>query len=588
MTARAVAVLLALLTLGTGTVRAQDSSVIKYPMLVRYNVRVPMRDGVRLSINVFQPRTKAKHPTVMILTPYGKDLGNPFEEAWSFVKRGYAFVSIDARGRYDSDGEFTPNRGDGPDGSDVMNWIARQSWSDGRIATYGGSYLGKVQWEMAKQNNPHHVAIMSYVSPADDWNDESRYNGVPKLDLMYTWMMGMYGRVGHPAAGLDWGKIMRGLPLTSLDTAAGRDMPFWRQVMLHDRLDAFWLPSQMTGSYSKFDIPSFNVTGWYEGQLKGAVQNYTNAVKNSKKPDEHMLVIGPWLHGVNRNRVIGDRDAGPHAIINLDSIRDAWLDSRLLGAAKVDLPHVLYFLPVKNEWHSAASWPVPGTTFTSLYLASGGKANTLHGDGSLGTNAAATQAAPSDSFTYDPANPTPSLSSRTAGARGGLPQGSVDNRKNEERDEVLVYTGEPLTQGMEVTGPVRATIYISTNVVDTDIALKLLDVYPDGRAHNISEGIARAKYRNSYSAPELMQPGKVYKIDVELFPTSNWFEAGHRIRLEVASSDFPNFARNLNTANSDSGTEMKIAHTRILHTRQYPSAIVLPVVGSGQTVTLVP
>jgi putative CocE/NonD family hydrolase len=548
---------------------------------------VPVRDGVRLSINVFRPRTSGKHPTVMILTPYGKDAGKPMEEAWSFVQRGYAFVSVDARGRFDSEGHFSPFRNDGADGSDVMNWIARQSWSDGRIATYGGSYLGKVQWEMAKQNNPHHVAIMSYVSPADDWNDESRYNGVPKLDLMYTWMMEMYGHVVHPEAGWDWAKLMRRLPLTSLDTAAGRDMPFWRELMLHDKLDAFYTPSQMTGSYDKFDIPSFNVTGWYEGQLKGAVQNFVNAVKHSKTPSAHMLVVGPWLHGVNRNRVIGERDAGPHAIINLDSIRDAWLDSRLLGAPKPDLPRVLYFLPGKNEWRSATAWPVPGTTFTSFYLASGGSANTLTGDGTLGADASV-QHAPADTFTYDPANPTPSLSSRTAGARGGLPQGSVDNRHNEERPDVLVYTGEPLAQGMEVTGPVQATIYLSTNVVDTDIAMKLLDVYPDGRALNLAEGIARAKYRNSYSAPELMKPGQVYKVDVELFPTSNWFDAGHRIRIEVASSDFPNFARNLNTANSDSGTEMKIAHTTILHSRQYPSAIVLPVVSAGQTVTLVP
>jgi putative CocE/NonD family hydrolase len=164
----------------------------------------------------------------------------------------------------------------------------------------------------------------------------------------------------------------------------------------------------------------------------------------------------------------------------------------------------------------------------------------------------------------------------------------VDNRKNEERPEVLVYTGEPLPDGMEITGPVHATIYVSTNVVDTDIAMKLLDVYPDGRAHNLTEGIAHAKYRNSYRTPELMRAGQVYKIEVELFPTSNWFEAGHRIRIEVTSSDFPNFARNLNTANSDSGTEMKVAHSTIYHSRQYPSAIVLPVVSAGRTMTLIP
>jgi putative CocE/NonD family hydrolase len=559
---------------------AQDKPILEFPMEVRYDVRVRMPDGVHLSVDVFRPRDAAKHPTLFSLTPYNNDSEGTLAQAWSYVQRGYAYVTGDVRARYDSEGsEFVPYRHDGKDGSVIMNWIAQQPWSNGRVATHGGSYLGKNQWVMAKENNPHHAAIVSYVAPADDFNDGSRFNGVPKLDLMYTWAMGMDGRVNQTRTGWNWGQIMRGLPLHTLDEQAGRSVPFWREQMEHDRLDDFWLPIQMTGFYDRFDLPTFSVTGWYEGQLKGQVQNHVETVRRSKTPDKHMLVIGPWLHSVNRNRVIGERDAGAEAIIDLDRIRNAWLDHQMLGAARPDFARFLYFLPVKNEWRAADAYPIPRTEFQSYHLDSQGRANTLSGNGILRLGQPGSGQA--DEYTYDPRNPVQSQSSRTAGARGGLPQGSVDNRAVEAREDVLVYTSEPMAQGMEITGPVQATIYISTDVPDTDITVKLLDVYPDGRAHNLSEGIARAKYRNSYSAPEPMRAGQVYAIKVELFPVSNYFEAGHRIRIEVSSSDFPNFARNLNTMNSDSGTEMRTARTKIHHTRQYPSQITLPMIPVG-------
>jgi putative CocE/NonD family hydrolase len=502
-------------------------------------------------------------------------------QAWSFVRRGYAFVTVDARGRYDSEGEFVPYRHDGKDGARVMSWIVEQPWSNGRIATAGGSYLGKVQWQMAKENHPAHAAIVSYVSPADDFHDGSRYNGVPKLDLMYTWMMGMDGRVGQPRAGWDWAKAMQGLPLHTLSEAVGRDVAYWREVMVRDRLDEYWTPIQMTGFYERFDIPSFNVTGWYEGQLKGQIHNYVNAAKTSRSPQDHMLVVGPWLHGVNRNRVVGERDGGPEAIIDLDGLRNRWLDARMLSAPKPDLPNVLYFLPVRNEWRGAAGWPIPGTRFTRYYLDSRGKANTLLGDGVLQEEGPGS--GPADRFTYDPTSPVPSFSSRTAGARGGLPSGSVDHRAVETRQDVLVYTSAPLSEDLEIAGPVSATIHFVTDVIDTDITVRLLDVAPDGRSLNLAEGIARAKYRKSYSNPEPLEPGKVYAVTVELFPTANWFQRGHRIRIDVSSSDFPNFGRNLNVMNSDSGTETRVAHTRIEHSAQHPSHIVLPVIPAGTT-----
>ena len=564
----------------------KDTTVGKYPMEVRYNIGVRARDGVKISVDVFRPRDGAKHPSVMVQTPYNNDSDRVMDDAWSYVQRGYAYITVDVRGRYDSEGTFVPYVSDGKDGSDVMDWVSRQSWSNGRIATHGASYSGKTQWMLAKENNPHHAAIVSYVSPGDDFRDQTRYNGVPKLDLMYTWMMGMDGRVNQSRAGWNWGAAMRALPLLTLDERVGRQIPTWREAMKHDRLDAWWMPGQMTGNYNKFDIPSFNVTGWYEGQLKGQTQNYVESVKHSKRPQDHMLVIGPWLHGVNRNRVVGERDAGPQATIDLDKIRNEWLDHTMLGAPRPERDRFMYFLPVKNEWRAANTYPIPSTKFTQYFLSSGGSANTLNGDGVLRTAAATSSG--TDAYVYDPANPVPSITSRTAGARGGLPQGSVDNRKLEERNDILVYTSEPLTEGMEITGPVTGTVYISTDVVDTDITMKLLDVYPDGKAHNITEGIARAKYRNSFSNPELMKPGEVYKIAVELFPTSNYFEAGHRIRIEVSSSDFPNFARNLNTANSDTTSTIRVAHTKIHHSAQYPSSITLPVIPGGSSTAIVP
>ena len=555
--------------------------LIDHPMTVEYDVRVAMRDGVALSADVYRPAESGPHPAVLTLTPYNNNSDDALDEAWGYASRGYAYVTVDVRGRYDSEGEFNAWYDDSEDGSDLIDWIAAQEWSDGRVATSGGSYSGMNQWLMARQNNPHHVAILGYVAPRDSFRDLVRWNGVPKLDLIYTWMMGMDGRVNQSRAGWNWSQAMLGLPLHTLDQVVGRDMPVWRAWMENDTESAWWDPISMHDSYANFDIPSFNVTGWFDGQVQGTSKHFASAVKTGE-PGDHVLIIGPWLHGVNRNRTIGLRDYGPDAIIDLDGLRDAWLDHRLLGTPRPDLPNVLYFLPVANEWREADAWPIPGTRFTEYHLASGGRANTLFGDGELVGRVP--RSSGSDAFAYDPANPVPTVSSRTSGARGGIAQGSVDNRAVETRDDVLVYTGPVLDEPVEITGPIRATVYISTDVRDTDITVKLLDVYPDGRALNLSHGIARASFRTGYDRMEPIEPGEVYAIEVEMFPGSNVFEAGHRMRIEVSSSNFPNFARNLNTGkSSDTTSEMQLAHTRVHHSAEHPSHILLPVVPSGTT-----
>lgn len=574
------ATILSYLMLAPPVSAQQQGEFTEYPLSAHYDVGVEVRDGTRLSADVYRPLEAGQHPTIFTLTPYNNNSDRSMEAAWEWVRRGYAYVTVDVRGRYDSEGEWDAWRYDSEDGSDVISWIADQPWSDGNVATIGTSYRGMNQWQMAKQNNPHHAAILGYVAPADGFFDLVRWNGVPKLDLIYTWLMGMYGQVNQSRSGWNWSEVMWELPLHTLDEVAGRSMPTWREWMEHGTMGEYWQPLQVSGHYESFDIPSFNVTGWFDGQVAGVTKHYANSIETGDA-SRHRLIIGPWLHGVNRNRSIGERDYGPDAIIALDSIRNAWIDHRLRGAPAPSQPPVLYFLPVKNEWRTADAWPIPETEYERYYLDSQGGANTLLGDGTLQVGGPGD--GPSDSYLYDPENPVPTLSSRTAGARGGIAQGSVDNRAVETRQDVLVYTSERLERGFEMTGPVEATIYLSAEAPDTDVTVKLLDVAPSGRALNISHGVARAKYRESYRDPAPLEPGEVVELTVQMYPGSNYFQAGHRVRVEVSSSNFPNFGRNLNTLESDVGTEMKATRVRIHHSADHPSHVVLPVIPDGAT-----
>jgi hypothetical protein len=557
---------------------------LEHDMTVEYNVKIPMPDGVRLSADVFRPKGGGRHPAIMELTPYSNSSDNSLQNGWTAVQRGYALVLVDVRGRYDSEGTFDAWRTDGRDGSAVLSWIAAQPWSNGKVATRGGSYGGMNQWLMARENNPAHAAIVGYVAPSDAFHDLVRWNGIPKIDLAFTWLMGMDGRVSQPRNGWQWAEVMKQLPVITLDSLVGRRVDAWREWMRHDVRDEYWTPFNMLGTYERFDIPSFNVTGWYDGQLPGTLKHYTNAVRTGRAED-HRLIIGPWLHGVNRGTRIGEREYGPNAVIELDRIRDAWVDHVMLGRPRPATPNVLYFLPVKNEWRQADAWPIPGTQFTPYYLNSGGNANTGSGNGTLG--AGRPGSGRPDELVYDPRNPVPTISSRTAGARGGIQQGSVDSRAGQSRPDVLVYTSEPLAQGVEITGPIKAIVHFSTDVPDTDISVKLMDVQPDGRALFLTEGIARARYRESYTQPTMLEPGRVYALEVELVPTANYFEPGHRIQIEVSSSDFPNYGRNLNTgAHNETTAETRVARTRIYHDRERPSHIVLPVVPASRPVDI--
>lgn len=547
-------------------------------MIVEHDVRIDTRDRVSLSADVYRPDDAGRHPTLLELTPYGNDARGGLDDVDRFVRRGYAFVIVDVRGRFDSDGEFVPFRNDGRDGSDVIDWIASQAWSNERVATYGGDYAATNQRLIALERNPRHVAIVSTGATFDDWRDGTRYDGVPRLESAFSRHMQLAGRTMPSIAHGRWLEALQTLPLATLDRRAGHASRSWQEAMKHDRFDRHW-KSLSAATGADIALPSLHVTGWHDGRLRGTLAAYASHVRATGNAADHVLIVGPWGPYANdpTRRRLGERDAGPSSLIALDGIVDAWLAPHTRDAPRARLPNAVYFLPVQNAWHAAEAWPLSSTRFTDYFLTSRGRANSRYGDGLL--DATPPASAGFDAFVYDPARPVPSESSRAAISTSARLAGPVDHRTVQERADVLVYTSPPLEAGLEITGPVTATIYFSTDARDTDIAVRLTDVAPDGRALNLTEGIARARYRTSWESPEKLEPGRVYALTVELYPTSNFFEREHRIRVEVSSSDFPNFGRNLNTgANNETTTKMRIARTRVHHGAGTPSSITLPVI----------
>jgi putative CocE/NonD family hydrolase len=563
--------------------------------LARYDLKIPMRDGIRLSADVFLPAAAGRHTAVFNMTPYGTVPGSEVlgKAAAAWTSRGYAYVAVDVRGRYGSGGQWYPHPpAERLDGLDVIAWIAGQSWSDGRVVTVGHSYSGWNQWPIAAEADPRHVAMMSSGSPTSLFQDWPNLDGVLSLQPIATWALGMMYGSGNeteaPPARMSLKDALWHLRLSELDELmAGRRLPFWQDWLAHDSQDGYWEPLQMDGRYARIRIPTFNVSGWFDARLKGQVAAYVKTLRTAPEPDKHMLVLGPWLHSpMGQAPVFALRDFGARGTLDLDRLRAEWLEHVVRGGPPPRLRGVLYFLQVANEWRQADAWPVPGTRFTDYFLDSGGAANTRHGDGALRTDGPGR--GPADSFTYDPADPVPTNWSPTR-AEGILPKEPQDNREVEERPDVLVYSTAPLAQDVEVTGPVTAVIHFSTDVPDTDITVKLLDVDRDGMAFQLSYGIARARYRDSYQRPRPLQPGQICSVDIELQPTSNYFKAGHCIRIEVSSSNFPFYARNLNTGeNNYTTTRMQVAHTRIEHSAAHPSRIVLPIVPAGGSRAVAP
>ena len=535
---------------------------------VRYlRLPVAMRDGARLSTNVFLPTAKGRVPAILIRTPYGKgtDLIPNYQ---AFVDRGYAVVVQDVRGRYESEGTFDQFRQEPADGDDTLNWIAHQPWSNGKIGMTGGSYLGIVQWKAALRNNPHLKAIFPVVSGDDDYRD--RYysrGGAFKLGHRLEWMSENLRAPGyHP----DFNRFVWHLPLRTADFAAiGRTSQSYQQAMQHPAFDAFWQSFSTKEHLDRVRVPVFTVGGWYDNYVEGDLEAYAALRKTTGL--NHIL-IGPWPH--NMSYKFADADFGPNSSVPVRSLQLQWFDQWLKGrdTPSASQPPVRVFLMGANKWLEGREWPPEQAQPHVLYLDSAGHANTAAGDGRLRPHPDLREE--QDRYTYDPRNPVPTRGGAVCCNPRVFPWGPLDQRGVEARADVLVYSTRRLREDLEVVGPVKVVLYVSTTARDTDFTAKLVDVFPDGRARILSDGILRLRYRQSLERAELAHPGEVYEIAIDVGQTGNVFLRSHRMRVEISSSNFPKFDRNPNTGGSiPDETRLLQANQVIYHGPEHTSRV---------------
>jgi uncharacterized protein len=599
--------------------------------IVERKLMAPMRDGKRMATDVYRPKdTSKKYPTVFVRTPYNfnfwdvrsgapRDMRNELEA----VKRGYAFVEMNERGHFFSEGNYDILGAPLSDGDDAFTWIAKQPWSNGKVGTIGCSSTAEWQLAVAALGNPAYAAMIPQgfgagVGRVGPYYEQGNwYRGGAFQMLFAAWIYGQQNQVrpmfpsntsqedlirasrmfdlAPQMPPVNWAEALRHLPVMDIikDVDGPRGifadhMPVSTggAMIKREPNDPAWYKGGLWHDNMKINVPGFWFMSWYDVSVGPNLAAY-NHVRNTARPeiaDQQYAVIAPTLHcaykRAQENTIVGERSVGD-ARLNYDELTWAWFDHFLKGEKNgvlQTMPKVRYYTMGINKWQSSDTWPPRGAQPMSLFLSSGGKANTLNGDGAL-TNAAPTTDSP-DGFEYDPMKPAPSHGGNVCCTGNAVAGGAFDQRKMEERPDILVYSTEPLKEGIEVSGPIEVTLYVSSDAKDTDFTVKLIDVYPDGRAYNLDETIQRMRYRNGYDKSLVwMEAGKVYKITLQPMTTSNYFEAGHRIRLEVSSSNFPRFDRNLNTGGKNyDESQGVVAHNAVHHSKQYPSEIKIMVV----------
>ena len=544
-----------------------------------HNVMVPMRDGVHLSTDIYRPDRDGSFPVILVRDPYTNGSG-AVSQGRFWASRGYVFLHQDVRGRHDSEGGWYPFTNEGPDGHDSLEWAGTQPWSNGRVAMSGGSYLGFVQWQAAAFGSPFLKALVPMFSPLNIYGDT--YKGGAFEVTRIAWFSLMAGRTNQTAR-YNWEKILWHLPLATMNQAAGHEfLPFWQNMIRHPSYDPYWKVLDLEEELDQIGAPALNIGGWFDIFLQSTFSAYSGLTARGRTTQARQgqkLIVGPWPHGGFRRRKAGALDFGPDSVIEPDQLVLRWLDHWLVGLNNgvMNEPPIRIFVMGENKWRSEQEWPLARAKETKYYLHSQGQANTLNGDGDLSPSTPGQQ--PPDRFTYDPTDPVPNKGGNLPGASAGLRSGPFDHQQIEARNDVLVYTSDELKTGLEVTGPLVVTLYAASTARDTDFTAKLLDVYPDGRAYNLADGIVRARYRESLSDPSLIEPRKVYPYKINLVATSNLFKKGHRIRVEISSSNFPRFNRNPNTGLPfGMDAELMSATQTIYHDSRYPSHIILPVI----------
>ena len=555
---------------------------------VRVNVPVVMRDGVPLATTVFLPRREGRYPTVLVRTAYNR-IGF---DGTGFTEGGMAFVSQDCRGRYGSGGQFYPFFNEPNDGWDTLDWIARQNWSNGRVGMFGDSYLGGTQLAVAPLKHPALVALNPRFIAGDLWQHGYYFDGAFSLALVFSWLCLEVGAPVSAASILpqfDVLGLLRQLPLRTLDEKVGCGVvPAWRDYIDHQCRDEFWAPQSYRDALPRATAPMLLTAGWYDYYAGETFLNYQALTRPPADPAlaaSHRVLVGPWTHGFNWTSRLGHLDFGPASLLENDST-SRWLDCILHGRSPADYQKapIRIFVMGENVWRDEYEWPLQRTRFTELFLGSGGSANSLLGDGRLEWKGGSERKP--DRYSYNPDEPVPTLGGNHSvgpynpGLYEHALPGPYDQRPVERRDDMLVYTSDVLEKDLEVTGPVMARLFAASDAPDTDFVARLCDVYPDGRSINIAEGVLRARFRDrNWAKPRLLEPGQVCEYLIDLQATSNVFVAGHRIRLDVTSSNFPLWDRNLNSGEPlATGTTVRLARQTIHHDADYPSRLVLPVI----------
>ena len=600
--------------------------------IIERKIMVPMRDGKRMAADIYRPKDETKkYPIIFSRTPYNfnywdvrngtyADMTTPLEA----VKRGYAYVVMNERGHFFSEGDYDILGPPLTDGVDAITWLTTRPWSSGKLGTIGCSSTAEWQLAVAAQGIPGYTTFIPQgfgagvgrVRPY--WEQGNWYRGGAVQMLFIAWLYGEQNQVrpmfppdtsqedlirvsksfdlAQQLPPVDWSKALAHLPekdiIKAVDGPHGifaDHMPVATGGAMIERApnDPAWYKGGLWHDNMKIVMPGFWFMSWYDVSVGPnlAAYNFVRRTAPREIADQQYAVIAPTLHcaykRATEDTVVGQRQLGD-ARLNYDELTYGWFDHFLKGEDNhlvEKMPRVRYYTMGLNKWQSSDTWPPLGAQPMTLYFGSGGKANTLNGDGTL-TSLGPPRADAPDQFAYDPMNPVPSYGGNVCCTGNAVSGGAFDQRKMEERTDILVYTSEPLKEPLEVSGPIEATLYVSADVKDTDVTIKLIDVLPDGTAYNLDETIQRLRYREGYDrTPVWMENGKVYKVVLQPMTTSNYFDVGHRIRIEVTGSNFPRFDRNMNTGghnyDEDHGV---VAHTEIHHSKQYPSAITLSVV----------
>lgn len=588
--------------------------------IVEQKVMMPMRDGIRLATDIYRPKTDEPVPVIFSRTPYnfnlyseGKLNKRQIQRAMEAVKRGYAYVVQNERGRYFSEGEWDILGVPLTDGYDAFSWMADQEWCNGKIGTLGCSSTAEWQMAVAALDHPSHAAMVPQgygagIGTVGDYYEQGNwYRGGAQQMLFTSWLywvqngrirpmfpkdatqeelirMSRFFDLVPDPPDVDWKEAFRHLPVKDIIENVDGPRGIYSEMIQRKPNDPAWFEGGLYHDTMGFGVPSFWFTSWYDVSISPNLALFNHVRENPEVGGDQYLVIAPVLHcaytRATENTIVGERSVGD-ARLNYDELIYGWFDYWLKDDKSKDpaqMPRVRYYTMGSNQWQTAETWPPQSAEMTTFYLDSEGQANSLFGNGVLTTQMPDAADQP-DAFTYDPMNPVPSVGGNVCCTGGAIDGGAFDQQELEAPQDILVYTTPPLEEGVEISGFIETTLYVSSDAKDTDFTVKLIDVYPDGRAYNLDETIQRVRYREGYDKEVFMEDGEVYKVDLTPMSTSNYFEKGHRIRIEVSSSNFPRFTRNLNTGgNNWDETEGVKARNQVHHSAAYPSQIRLPIV----------